>query len=255
MFFSGGIFSYFSHAIYPCKCMCCGNNVGPDEHICRVCKEYIERFETQKRCKTCGMIKERCRCKRQVFRFSGLIAPFYNSGLAKTGFYKYKLCGKERFADYFAEEMVKSIKSEYANINFDIVCSVPASAKRMRKYGYSPTEQLGKRISKSIGVRFVKDALGCKRVKISQHKLGYKKRFEIIKGRFYPRLPLKGKTVLLVDDISTTGATLDECTLQLLKCGANEVWCVCALITDMGYKVEREYTKEILRQQGFVVEK
>ena len=44
--------------------------------------------------------------------------------------------------------------------------------------------------------------------------------------------PIKNKTVLLVDDIKTTGATLSECAKQLLAAGSNKVYCITALVTD-----------------------
>ena len=169
------------YSVYPNKCLCCDRAIGRNENICKACAENIEKFEYHKRCKACGLIKERCRCKRHIYHFSGLIAPFYNYGIAKTGFYKYKLGSRERFADFFASAMIKSLKIEFADIDFDIVCCVPPSAIRMRKYGYNPPEQLAEKISQGIGIEFVKDALGCKKSKISQHELGYKKRFEAVK--------------------------------------------------------------------------
>lgn len=247
--------SYLLYAVFPDKCVCCGRIVARGESICPVCAAHLERFEYEKRCVTCGLIKKRCRCRKQAYHFSGIIAPFYNEGLAKRGFYRYKLGHKERLAEFFAAEMTESIKREYTALKFDGVCAVPPSRKRMRKYGYNPPDQMGRIIAERLGVPFIEGALGCGNAKSSQHKSGRDERFSSVRGRYFSRRSLNNKTVLLVDDITTTGATLDECARQLLKGGADEVWCVTALITDNGYKCKSGYTAEILRQDGIAIEK
>lgn len=247
--------SYVLYAIFPDKCVCCGRIVAKGKQICPACAEHIECFEAEKRCLQCGLVRKRCRCKNRVYHFSGLIAPFYNAGLAKRGFYKYKLGKREHFADFFASAMALSVRSEYGNIKFDGICGVPPSRGRKRKFGYNPPDQLGRIISERLGIPYIENALGCRNIKSAQHKAKGKERFSAVKGRYFPRKPLKNMKILLVDDISTTGATLDECSRQLLRAGAYEVWCVSALITDRDYRIESDYTAEILRQDGIAIEK
>ena len=247
------IWSYVLYCIYPDKCVFCKRTVKKGNYLCRACAENAEAFEREKRCIKCGMVKERCRCKKRLYRFNGVISPFYNEGLAKMGFYRYKFSFCENLSDFFALKMAESVKAEYKNIRFDAVCSVPPSRKRMRKFGYNPAEQLGIKAAEYINVFYVEDALGCRNVSSNQHNKSYDERFKMIRDCYFPKKSMRNKTVLLVDDICTTGATLDECARQLLKAGADEVWCVTALITDNKYKINSRYTTEILRQNGIAV--
>ena len=71
----------------------------------------------------------------------------------------------------------------------------------------------------------------CHRKKHTQHSLKLKYRFENVKDVYFTNKPLSGKTLLLVDDIKTTGATLDACAKELYAAGADRVYCIAGLIS------------------------
>ena len=88
------------------------------------------------------------------------------------------------------------------------------------------------RIAKLLNLPFYDNILGFRKRKKLQHKIPFNERFKNIKDVYYVKTPLKNKTVLLVDDIKTTGATLSECAKELLAAGSNRVYCVTGLITE-----------------------
>lgn len=97
--------------------------------------------------------------------------------------------------------------------------------------GFNQTEVMAKIISDILGVPLI-NALKCVKFVHSQHELGIKQRRENVKDMYVPTGSLRGKSLLLVDDIKTTGATLNECAVQLLSAGADCVYCVTALISE-----------------------
>ena len=241
-------------SIYPKKCICCGRTISEERRLCVLCTKHIEIFPYEKRCSVCGLEKKRCRCKTSVFHFSRLVAPFYNIGVAKCGFYRYKLGCHEQYATFFANAMLKNIKEEYADIYFDGVVCVPPSKKRMSKYGFNPAEQLSQILADRMRIEFIDNALLCLESKTTQHAANKTERFENVRGRYIANKKFNGKKLILVDDIMSTGATLDECAKQLLKGGADEVYCVVALITDRGACKISEYAKHVLKENGLEAE-
>ena len=87
-------------------------------------------------------------------------------------------------------------------------------------------------ISVLKSVFFPKTCAGCGAIIGEDDELSEKQRLENVKNMYVATKNLRGKSILLVDDIKTTGATLNECTLQLLSAGADCVYCVTALISE-----------------------
>ena len=71
-------------AIYPKKCICCGEIIADDKMICNRCDIHIERTENDNICKMCGCEKEDCVCKYNIYRFEAIIFAFRNTGIAKN---------------------------------------------------------------------------------------------------------------------------------------------------------------------------
>ena len=219
--------------VYPKKCIFCGEIIEETEDVCTVCHRELERIDPLKRCIKCGLVKKYCQCSSRVFRFEGLVSVFEYTGLAKKGYFKYKFSGREQYAGYFAKCMALAVKNEYGDIKFDFLCGVPTSLRSKTKRGYGHTEILCEHISYLTGIPYADKIIFCKNFKKPQHSHGFGERFENIKGKYYTKdkTNIKGATVLLVDDIKTTGASLDECARVLLWAGADKVYCVTLLET------------------------
>lgn len=217
-------------AFFPNTCISCGDIIDEGEELCNYCHEMLEKCDSLKRCIKCGQKKGNCDCKYRVYRFDGCISPFYSNDISRKAMYKFKFGKKLRNADFFAKQMAICIKTEYSNIKFDGICFVPLATVNELKRGFNQSKILAEKISKITGIKLLDGALKCKKSSVSQHSLSLDERFNHVKGRYSCHLNLKGKTILLVDDIKTSGATLDECSRQLLSCGANKVYCITAII-------------------------
>lgn len=227
-------------ALFPNVCIACGEAIAEGEYLCEYCDEMAATVDFTKNCRRCGRDKKSCECSKRVFHFSGCAAPFYNEGVIQNAMYSFKFAHKDYIAKFFAERMAITVKTAYSDIDFDLVCFVPMKLSKKLKRGFNQSEVLAKHISKFLKLPLCYNALVASKHTKIQHKLTSEERFKNVKGKFAANKKhnLTGKTVLLVDDIKTTGATLDECAKQLLLLGADEVYCITGLMTPKNKKKE-----------------
>ncbi len=225
-------------SIYPNKCIGCGEIISEEKFLCDVCNKNIEYNDMTNFCTSCGFEKCDCVCKYNVYRFDKIVSVFKNTGIAQSAYYKYKFGKKQHYAKFFADKMSLVVKKMYDDINFDLICSVPSSK---RVFGYTQYEHcryIAEYMSKSLKIPYINDVLFCcKRSKL-QHKSTISQRLTNVDEKYDFGYEISGKSVLLIDDIRTTGATLDECAKTLLYAGADSVYCVTALAIKIKSKSE-----------------
>lgn len=161
------------------------------------------------------------------------VFPYH--GKIRTALHKFKFRNHKHFADYFGEKMALRVAQCFSSADFDLVCCVPMHKDKLKERGYNQCELLAKVISKRLFVPF-ENCLEKTKATSAQHKLSSKDRKTNLNGSFRVKsyFDIKGKTVLLCDDIKTTGATLSECVTVLKAAGAKEVYCVCAAVSQYG---------------------
>lgn len=113
----------------------------------------------------------------------------------------------------------------------DVVCCVPMSRDRLRVRGYNQSELLARIIAKELEIPFCR-LLDRKNGAKIQHELTMEERLANNDLRFFLKEPdvVKGKTILLIDDIITSGMTVSECARILRNAGAEKVICACAAV-------------------------
>ncbi len=232
--FKNEVLSFF----FPTKCACCQDIILAGEEICGSCKEKLE-FVEEKRCLKCGMGEKFCDCRFNVFRFAGIVAPFYNSGVVRLGIHKAKFRGHVASLGFFIKHMCICADKYFGDISFDAVTFVTASKKRILEHGYNQSEILARGVAKHLNVP-VYDLLKRAGNRKAQHEVEhFKERFVNVRGTYGIKKPLKLKNVLLIDDIKTTGATLDECARHLKLGGVTNVFCLTAAVTNPRLKKEK----------------
>ena len=107
----------------------------------------------------------------------------------------------------------------------EVLVPVPLFPKRGRRRGYNQSELLARQLARHIGLPVDTQALARVRNTVSQTKLNRQGRLQNMAGAFLCKRPfdIKGKVVLLVDDVATTGATLEGCAQALRAAGAKKV--------------------------------
>lgn len=173
-----------------------------------------------------------CRCHRS-YAFERCVAPFYYEGNARNGLILFKFRGRVSSASIFAEEMAHVVRREYGTAPGDLIAYVPMTKQAVRKRGYNQSRLLAIELSKQLEVPFFDNVLVKCREHNPQHTVGMRERWSNVMGAFSVEQEnlVRGKRVLLVDDVMTTGATLDQCARMLKNAGAQSVCCVVFVST------------------------
>ena len=121
------------------------------------------------------------------------------------------------------------VKSDFSQVEFDAVVSVPPRKKR-RKDNYDQASALGKEVAKRLSLPYISNSLYQTREIKKQSSLTFDARIKNVKDAFKVRKPdkIKAKTILLIDDVRTTGSTLNECGKALKEAGAYRVYSATA---------------------------
>ncbi len=215
--------------VFPNMCLSCGRIIDEDKRLCDSCQNNLTVIPADKRCLKCGLSKPDCDCVRHIYYFEGALSVFHNSNTARNIVYKYKFANKKHYREYIADKMIRIIKEEYSDIKFDVIVPVPTSLKSFVSRGYDHIFLLSENISEKLRIPISKDIIGCKPFGKPQHTNDYSNRFPNAREKYFVKNKTDAKTVLLVDDVKTTGATLDSCARCLLFAGAHTVYCVTAL--------------------------
>lgn len=215
---------------FPNTCVGCGEVIGENEYLCDYCYSLLDGIKADKQCFKCGHLKSECECKYTTSSYSGCVAPFHNENVARKLMYKYKLGRRLYISDFFAYKMASCVKTAFYDVEFHGVCYVPISVNSLRKRGFDQSYKIAKKMSELLGIPLITKGIVCNTINTKQHKTSGKERRENVKGAFKIKRKFVGN-ILLVDDIKTTGATLDECSKVLYKVGAQDVYCITALTT------------------------
>jgi competence protein ComFC len=208
--------------IFPNRCAFCGRVMGGGSGVCPECEKALPRI-TRPICKNCGRETEYCTCRKRHFEFNRCIAPFYYQGVAKKGILRLKFGRKQSVAAVFADFAADMAHREYAGIAFDFVTAVPLSRKELRKRGFNQSAEFAKALAGNLGIPYL-EVLSKPVDTKAQRSCQGNERWGNVFGVFKAGEAAGGKTVLLVDDIVTTGATLNECAKMLRFGGALDVY-------------------------------
>lgn len=142
--------------------------------------------------------------------------------MARKGVLSLKNASSLNFGYHVANILSERIKNEV--IKYDIIVPIPMHIRKKLKRGYNQAEVIALEISKSLNVPIDKNALRVKYSSNIQHKLSKKDRILNANEIYYAgKSNLKDKYIILVDDIMTTGSTLNVCSNILYSMGAKSV--------------------------------
>ena len=218
--------------LYPRRCPVCDDIVVPrGEKICLKCLGKLKPVAAPW-CMVCGKgirregeLCEEC-AKGRIHAFRRARALYDYQSVAPS-IYRFKYGGRREYKDFFGEEMARFLGDFILGVKPDGIIPVPLHAKRMKKRGYNQAGELAKVIGDRLQIPvFDKILLRVKNTAPLKEQ-NYKERQNNLKKAFLVRKnDVKLKTIILIDDIYTTGTTVDEAAMALMAGGIPNVYVV-----------------------------
>jgi ComF family protein len=245
----------FLAIFFPVFCVGCGQEMPPGENwLCFKCSSTILPVNMQT-CPTCNKITLKGRyclsCKKDKNLKGVICTAYYEEGPIREMIHNFKYNGVTALAETLSELMVialaqnfklqisnfksnqndqifknLNIKNSFKIENLKLIISfVPLHFRRKAMRGYNQSEILARLIGQKTGLK-VLDLLKKAKSTTRQAELSGTKRRKNLENAFRVKkgIDIKNKKIIIVDDVMTTGSTLEECARVLKTAGAKEVW-------------------------------
>lgn len=220
-------------AFFPTRCVGCNTLTENGADLCENCRELLNEtaIDQQSACRLCGLPKKLCTCKKHAREFEAMVSPFMYDGIIRNAVREIKNHSNCQPVDFFARHIASAvIKAGFENI--DAVTAVPTTKKELRSRGYSPARLIGVAVAEKLELPFDGNIIRKVYETRPQKELPKFMRRGNIFGVFdADRETVENKTILIIDDVTTTGSTLNECAKMLNFCGAFRVYCAVAAKT------------------------
>lgn len=206
--------------VLPEACLLCAG-IATERSLCSACYQSLPWLSAE-RCPQCalpvpgGAICGACR--RDAPRYARSSAAFAYAWPLAALIQQYKYAGNLALATLLAEAMLDRLGEKA-----DLIIPMPLTLARLRSRGFNQALELARVVSRRTGIPLAPHA--CRRVRdgTPQALLPWSERARNVRGAFVCDANLAGKRVAVIDDVMTTGATLNELARNLLRAGALEV--------------------------------
>lgn len=217
---------------YPPHCVVCSESTERGEHLCPGCRRKAKRIE-RPFCEVCsepfaGAIDGTFSCPNcagRQFHFTHAIAGFRSRGVVRELVHRFKYDRAFHLRHQLAEWLAFTLEdSRIGQQPVDALVPVPLHAARKREREFNQAEVLARIVGERAGLR---TELSLRRVRhtTTQTRFDRQERMENLRNAFAVHQDdvVRGKHLVLVDDVLTTGSTLDECARVLRRAGAASV--------------------------------
>lgn len=224
------MFKHILDSIFPNYCLACSRYklcAGPLS-LCGNCWSKLT-FINSAYCIRCGTARistpELCRCSRNDFAFSHARAPLLFEGIITKLMYNFKYNNDIKLSQFFASIILQNCSDFFATC--DAIIPVPLHRRKLRKRGYNQAALIARLMAQATKIPLHTTWLERVVDTISQVELAQEERRKNVINAF--RVPdkyrhkIKDMRLLLVDDVITTGSTVNECAKALIQAGAGAV--------------------------------
>lgn len=215
---------------FPRRCPICDEAVVYGKDICEKCEKELPYIE-EPSCKKCGKQlsneqNEYCSdCNRKVHYYKQGKAVFsYQKGM-KSSMYRFKYASRREYAAFYARIAAERLGAWVLRHGIEVIVPIPMYKSKQRKRGYNQAEVFAKYLGICLSIPV--DTKLVRRIKntVPQKELNDIQRKDNLKGAFHLQTNIvKYRKILLVDDIYTTGSTMDAVAKCLLETGIEDVF-------------------------------
>ena len=236
------VISKLLNLFFPERCVICDSIMKAPHHgvaICSHCIKTLIFLDTTTTCRICGCQIDPSQplcttCQSHQHYFDRVFSCFPYKDEVREAILRYKFHKRRDYCRGFGALLTKRVAPIHKACPIDAIVNVPLTKAGFLERGYNQTELLAERISRDLSIPFWENAFLKIRETKKQSLLSYRERFENIKGAFsllMPKSSFKGKHILLVDDVLTTGATADALSKLLREAGADRITVVTIATT------------------------
>lgn len=225
--------------LYPPCCPFCDQVLHQQEKkrgICILCQKELV-YITENHCMKCGKQlygerQEYCfDCSRRAHAYDGARALLSYQGKTKASLHRFKMANRRMYATIYAKELKRMLGRWMDSLHVDYLIPIPLYWKKERKRGYNQASILAVALSQRMKIPCLIRALYKHTETKAQKDLDAKQRQKNLEAAFVlqdedTKQRLNGKCVLLVDDIYTTGGTVDAAASVLKKAGVIKVYVI-----------------------------
>lgn len=230
--------------MFPGRCALC-DEVLPvgQKYLCSVCRDKPREIG-EHYCLYCGKpVSEEVECcdacKKMKWSFEYGRAAFLYDSVMRQSMKRFKYHGRQEYAAYYGAVLQKKYGDWIREIAPEVMIPVPIHRKRYRKRGYNQAELIARELGKRCGVPVDSGYLLRKKNTLPQKELSFQERRSNLRDAFCiseqgGELSKYGKCVIIIDDIYTTGSTIEACSRVLCNHGTKKIYFLC-VCTGNGY--------------------
>lgn len=225
---------------FPRHCPVCQEIVRPWGQL--ICPECVKKLEPVRPpvCLKCGKELEHERmeycfdCSRHPRSFERNFALLNYNEAASDSMASVKYRNRREYLDFYGNALCLKYGKLIRQIQPDALVPVPVHPSRMRTRGFNQAQVLAERMGERLKIPVCADGLRRSKKTLPQKELNPQERLKNLEQAFEPgKLPQGVKTVIVVDDIYTTGSTLEACTRVLKRMGVQKVYGVTICVGEM----------------------
>lgn len=230
MYIISVIFKVFLDLLFPARCPVCDRPVRPfGAKICAGCTTKV-RYNPPPYCMKCGKhlddeTEEYCLdCKKKKHHFDRGFSLFEYKSVSDS-LYRFKYAGRREYASYYGDCLALAYGNMLKELGVQAIIPVPIHTSRRRRRGYNQAQEIAVHLGKQIGIpvesRLIKR---CKKTLPLKDLTPLERQNNLKKGFKICRNDVKLNTIVILDDIYTTGSTVDELSTILRENGVVRIY-------------------------------
>ena len=233
---SATLFHRVLPGLLPERCQGCG---GPaDAGFCAYCRALVSRVGDA--CAGCGLERPVKQCPRpgQGWRIVGVTAPFRYESPLDTHIHAMKFRPSRPMGRALGQLLAKDIDERRLADMVEALVPVPLHRRRLRERGFNQAFEIARPVAAATGLPLLVHGIHRRASTQPQSLLAAHERHRNLRGAFRIRRGLKGMNVAIVDDVITTGATVNALAASLRDAGAEEIhaWALARVVPRSGFR-------------------